>query len=62
MKNSKRIFILSVLSIIWICKPIPYETVVYRQYVRHQHQKTVHKVTYGGGRESTSNSFNRINN
>ena len=60
MKDSTRIFILSVFSIIWICKPIPYETVSHRQYVRHQHQKTVNKVLeipYSGGRESTSNSF-----
>lgn len=60
MKDSTRILILSVFSIIWICKPIPYETVSHRQYVRHQHQKTVNKVLdipYSGGRESTSNSF-----
>ena len=60
MKDLKRIIILSVFSIIWICKPIPYETLSYRQYVRHQHQKTVNKVLEiprSGGRESTSNSF-----
>ena len=62
MKDSTRILILSVFSIIWICKPIPYETVSYRQYVLHQHQKTVNKVLeipYSGGRESTSNSFKK---
>ena len=50
------------MSIIWVCKPIPYETVSHRQYVRHQHQKTVNKVLeipYSGGRESTSNSFKK---
>ena len=62
MKNSTRIFILSIFSIIWICKPIPYETVSHLHYVRHQHQKTVNKVLeipYSGGQESTSNSFKK---
>lgn len=59
MKNSTRILILSLFSIIWICKPISYETVSYRQYVRDQDQsvKKVLEIPYSGGRESTSNSF-----
>ena len=29
----KDIFVILLVSIIWVCKPIPYETVAYRKYV-----------------------------
>lgn len=52
MKDLTRIIILSFFSIIWVCKPIPYERLSYQQDVRHQHQKTANKVfeiPYSGG-------------
>ena len=56
MKNGTRIFILSIFSLVWICKPIPYETLAYRI---HQREETVSKglaVASGGGQGENSNS------
>ena len=52
MKDSTRIIILSVFSIIWICKPIPYE-----RLSTHQHQKTVIEIPYSGAQPTKSNNF-----
>ena len=52
MKDLRRIIILSFFSIIWVCKPIPYERLSY--------QKTANKVfeiPYSGGQESHSSNF-----
>ena len=53
----KDIFVIILVSIIWICKPIPYETLAYRI---HQREETVSKglaVASGGGQGENSNSF-----
>jgi len=52
MKDSTQIIILSVFSIIWICKPIPYE-----RLSTHQHQKTVIEISYSGAQPTKSNNF-----
>ena len=57
MKNSTRIFILSLFTVIWICKPIPWETLAYRI---HQREETVSKVLAlgrAGGQGADSNNF-----
>ena len=57
MKDSIRICILGVFSAIWICKPIPYETLAYRI---HQREETVSKVLAvgrAGGQGADSNNF-----
>lgn len=54
MKDSTRIIILSVFSIIWICKPIPYE-----RLSTHQHQKTVIEIPYSGAQPTKSNNFKK---
>jgi len=54
MKDSRRIFILTVFIIVWISKPIPYEEVVHNrnQFVREE------ILTLGGGaQDSTDMSF-----
>jgi hypothetical protein len=56
MKDSRRICILGVFSVIWICKPIPYETVSYI----NKSEETVLKVLAvgrAGGQGSDSNNF-----
>lgn len=56
-KNTTQIIILTVFSIIWICKPIAYE-----RFSTHQHQKTVNKVleiTHSSVQPTNSNNFKK---
>ena len=57
MKNEIRIFILSIFSTIWICKPIPYETLAYHIHQREETFSKVLAVAPGGGQGEKSNSF-----
>jgi len=57
MKNGTRIFILSIFIAIWICKPIPYETLAYRIHQREEILSKVLAVAQGGGQGENSNSF-----
>ena len=52
-KKSTTIFILSIFSILWICKPIPYESVSHLQDTHYQDQKivTVLQTPSGGGQD-----------
>jgi hypothetical protein len=57
MKDSIKVCILGVFSVIWICKPILYETMAYRI---HQREETVSKVLpvgRAGGQGADSNNF-----
>ena len=39
MKPNKDILVLTLFSIIWICKPIPYQEVAYHKYVHQQEEE-----------------------
>ena len=55
----KNLIIVMLFSIIWVCKPIPYERLSYQSDVRHQ-LKTTNKILQGfrhGGQESNSVNF-----
>ena len=60
MKNSTTIFILSIFSILWICKPIPYESVSHLQDTHYQDQKivTVLQTPSGGGQDDKRDVVN----
>ena len=48
---NKNIFVIILVSIIWVCKPIPYETVPYRKYL---HNRTIDVVVpLRGGRSES---------
>jgi hypothetical protein len=57
MKDSRRIRILGVFSVIWICKPIPYETVSYYINKREETVLKVLAVGRAGGQGADSNNF-----
>ena len=48
---NKNIFGIILVSIIWVCKPIPYETVAYRKYI---HNRTIDVVVPLRGGKSES--------
>ena len=57
MKNSVRIFVLTVFSVLVICMPISYETLSYNIPLQEKSISIVLGVSQGGGQNSDSNSF-----
>ena len=53
----KDIFVILLVSIIWFCKPIPYETVVYRKYVHNRTIDVVLSLKGGRSESDTTASF-----
>lgn len=60
-KDVLRVSILGILTVIWICKPIPYETLSYHVYQREESVSKVLVVNQGGGRGADSNNFVPMN-
>lgn len=54
MKKTKKIFLLIILSVLWICKPIPYHQVAYHNY---SSQQAVTSSKDGGNTRSTEVDF-----
>lgn len=53
----KDIFVILLVSIIWVCKPIPYETVAYRKYVHNRTIDVVVSLKGGRSESDTTASF-----
>ena len=53
----KDIFVILLVSIIWVCKPIPYETVASRKYVHNRTIDVVVSLKGGRSESDTTASF-----
>lgn len=60
MRNKTWSFLLSIFSAIWICKPIPYETLSYPIQKREETISKVLTVNPGGSQDDILNNKKRI--
>jgi len=56
MKNFIKNLLLGVVGVIWICKPVPYETLSYHIHQRENNVSKVFIVERGGGKGTDSSS------